>query len=288
MFNHLSRRCAGQVKIVRGFTLIELLVVIAIIALLAAILFPVFAQAREKARQASCASNIKQLMTGTLTYIQDYDDTWPITLTHNGLVNSAPANYVAGANTMGAQTASKWFNAMQPYVKSWSVFACPSAATDFTLTGLPPEAVDHRVSYTINGYLNAWADAQTPAPASVVAFSEGTGKTILVGTGWEFPLPFPYDGKPVPWQFAEEGPNCTGYRYWSTSVQVPWFTHGNGSNYAYMDGHVKWVVADGPGGPWSKVDAKGVPTNVRGLTTGGACSYFRNYMPTLEPGYPGS
>src|SRR6266480_7474120 len=68
----------------QGFTLIELLVVIAIIAILAAILFPVFAQAREKARQASCLSNNKQYATATLMYLQDYDETYPMNAYLNG------------------------------------------------------------------------------------------------------------------------------------------------------------------------------------------------------------
>ena len=72
-----ERQCFANTQNKKGFTLIELLVVIAIIAILAAILFPVFAQAREKARQTSCLSNMKQLSLGLNMYVQDYDETWP-------------------------------------------------------------------------------------------------------------------------------------------------------------------------------------------------------------------
>ena len=93
----------------RGFTLIELLVVIAIIALLAAILFPVFASAREKARQTACLSNMRQIGTAILTYTQDYDEL-----------------IVPSQNGSGATLAS-WPTIIQPYVKNAGVFVCPSA-----------------------------------------------------------------------------------------------------------------------------------------------------------------
>lgn len=92
----------------KGFTLIELLVVIAIIAILAAILFPVFARARENARRSSCQSNLKQIGIGVMQYTQDYDEKYPFYAVGSG----APAQYYA-------QT-------LQPYVRSTQIFACPS------------------------------------------------------------------------------------------------------------------------------------------------------------------
>src|SRR5438034_1010063 len=92
----------------RGFTLIELLVVIAIIAILAAILFPVFAQAREKARQSSCLSNHKQVAMGVLMYVQDYDETFP------------QYDFLAtGVRIM-------WFQAVASYLKANQIYKCPS------------------------------------------------------------------------------------------------------------------------------------------------------------------
>src|SRR5690349_3326588 len=105
-----------------GFTLIELLVVIAIIAILAAILFPVFAQAREKARLTTCLSNQKQVGTGLMMYAQDYDETlpaWPFGT--NGVIDNAVFRN-------GWQWAM-WVDAIMPYVKSKGVFACPSGST---------------------------------------------------------------------------------------------------------------------------------------------------------------
>src|SRR5579883_375803 len=119
-----------------GFTLIELLVVIAIIAILAAILFPVFAQAREKAHGASCESNEKQLTLAVLQYIQDYDETYPMAVDTN------------------------WHNAwptiVQPYVKSYDVFHCPDDSySGFAVnSGSVNPWFGVAISYAANGYLN--------------------------------------------------------------------------------------------------------------------------------------
>src|SRR6266853_1824422 len=107
-----------------GFTLIELLVVIAIIAILAAILFPVFAQARAKARQASCTSNVKQLSLGFMMYVQDYDETFPYW--------NWGDSFGSGSRTPN-HFESFWINAIYPYVKNGQVFACPSSNDQATI-----------------------------------------------------------------------------------------------------------------------------------------------------------
>src|SRR5262245_15384469 len=96
----------------KGFTLIELLVVIAIIAILAAILFPVFAQAREKARQTGCLNNLKQIGTALMMYVQDYDEVLP-----------SPDHATDGPSSLGN---SKWMDRIYPYVKNEPLYNCPS------------------------------------------------------------------------------------------------------------------------------------------------------------------
>ena len=115
----------------RAFTLIELLVVIAIIAILAAILFPVFAQSREKARQTSCISNMKQIGTGALMYAQDYDERLP----RNWYGNLGMEATTAIGDPLNRY---KWMDAIQPYVKNTGIFVCPSAPN---LTYVPRTAL---------------------------------------------------------------------------------------------------------------------------------------------------
>lgn len=99
-----------------GFTLIELLVVIAIIAILSAILFPVFSKARESARRSSCASNLKQIGIATMMYIQDFDETYPVASLE-----------VPSSDGMANYTISYWFNVLQPYAKNRNIWYCPTA-----------------------------------------------------------------------------------------------------------------------------------------------------------------
>ena len=135
----MNRRRAGE----SGFTLIELLVVIAIIAILAAILFPVFAQAREKARQASCLSNIKQQGLALLQYLQDYDETFPSTVTEReGILHQETTPQLALQYSIRGR--------LEPYIKggtsptSGSVWKCPSATIAWpvqSVSGAPSTSV---------------------------------------------------------------------------------------------------------------------------------------------------
>ena len=124
----------------KGFTLIELLVVIAIIAILAAILFPVFAQARAKARQASCMSNLNQLGKATMMYVQDYDETfyphrWNCQPTASGAAGGICPEYVGNSAAVnfsgGSEQRLYWMFLLQPYTKNYQVFACPSNPNAF-------------------------------------------------------------------------------------------------------------------------------------------------------------
>ena len=127
-----------------GFTLIELLVVIAIIAILAAILFPVFAQARSKARQASCVSDLKQVGLGIMQYAQDYDETLV-----NHYYKDAASAYAGGVSRPPGTTATnyKWMDAIQPYVKNNAIFNCPEQGSGGYLDPATIRSADQTTIY---------------------------------------------------------------------------------------------------------------------------------------------
>ncbi len=180
----------------RGFTLIELLVVIAIIAILAAILFPVFAQAREKARQTSCLSNVKQLMLGILMYTQDYDER---------LVPGALVMY----SGCGHSITRRWYDVIQPYVKNYQFFQCPSENGGYRDYGWNTA----EFGYYCGSHGTGWATA--------LAALDHPSETILIGDN------------------GYQSSNCHAYLYPRRSGYLSTRHNGSG-NYGLCDGHAKW------------------------------------------------
>jgi prepilin-type N-terminal cleavage/methylation domain-containing protein/prepilin-type processing-associated H-X9-DG protein len=190
----------------RGFTLIELLVVIAIIAILAAILFPVFAKAREKARQTSCLSNEKQIMLGFLMYAQDYDECLPLSKALNG----ANPPYTAADLVM-------------PYVKNNQIFFCPSSHHPMTQTA------------SCGGGVGCWSGAKL---TDYLAVQCHYGQPI----GF-FKTPADSGFLTEHWRNCEVITQCGATNDFVSDLgswQSCPMPHNEGSNVAFVDGHCKW------------------------------------------------
>jgi prepilin-type N-terminal cleavage/methylation domain-containing protein/prepilin-type processing-associated H-X9-DG protein len=295
---------ASRPRASAAFTLIELLVVIAIIAILAAILFPVFAQAREKARSASCLSNMKQCGLGILQYVQDYDETYPI----NQPVNSTdgwlaftynitvPAGWDGPNEYWVASDRSVWPNAIQPYVKNYGVLACPSAelVEVYDPPIKPVAGQPAPVSYVFDGQLNTAPASLLKSPALVPLLYEGAGKGAL--NGYYYARDFLYcqdTSAACIYQPTNSASSCDNYAtvnglasanlYWDdehATTGTMWI-HNQGANFVYADGHTKWarqgaqvkpaLTQDYYRDPWAQYDAKGWPlTN----TSYGAIMYY--------------
>jgi prepilin-type N-terminal cleavage/methylation domain-containing protein/prepilin-type processing-associated H-X9-DG protein len=256
----------------RGFTLIELLVVIAIIAILASILFPVFAKAREKARQASCASNEKQLTLGVIQYTQDNDEQMP-----------------EGGGNIGRG----WGARIYPYVKSVNVYKCPDDPTPTGYNNVGNKETDYPISYmlninlcnTRNGGSNTLASENAPAVTVLFLESQGSQADITNVANDDPNLPgytgsggggnlSPYGIWASPVANGGDCAGCGGWMDWAKGIhscsgnsaafyvsgqdagngtyfmgQPPnaggcWLlpaVHTGASNVACADGHVKWV-----------------------------------------------
>ncbi len=247
----------------RGFTLIELLVVIAIIAILAAILFPVFAKAREKARQITCLSNEKQINLGMMQYVQDFDEAMPDSTVTTNIYDSSQPHY-------------SWAYVVYPYVKSKNVWVCPDDKAD--LLNSPPggryannfnSSDDITRSYAV---VMQYHDASTPGPAgntammsmghaggsdpeiTLAAIPEPANTIWLMESGENIQYGFPgangqcWDN-PCADVVDADGENAGSYivtnRFsWNTNMPHANYIaqyHSGGANYGYGDGHCKWA-----------------------------------------------
>ena len=222
--------------VTRGFTLIELLVVIAIIAILASILFPVFARARENARRSSCQSNLKQLGLGVAQYKQDYDERFPIGYYAVG----SPATYTT------------WGTTVQPYVKSTQIFRCPSSTNTVNIGSLNgPRDNDYPINSAITQFWSgsSWdtnnsCNVSNTGPVHDSEIENAVNTTLIIDGDY-----FAYSNL-----YAENGYNIKP-------------RHFEGYNIAFADGHVKWLktmgAASGVAGKYI-YDPRN-PTTVKGL-----------------------
>lgn len=170
----------------KGFTLIELLVVIAIIAILAAILFPVFAQAREKARQTSCLSNQKQIGTALIMYVQDYDETFPAGERLNRAGSPGLPQTPDSALQAFFHTGQGWAAQIYPLTKSGQALKCPDDSTATSRDVSPNGNILIPVSYSYNhNVANSPALAAMNAPANTIVLAEVTNNPVNATTADE-------------------------------------------------------------------------------------------------------
>ena len=209
-----------------GFTLIELLVVIAVIAILAALLFPVFARAREKARQTACASNLKQIGLASALYVQDYDERYAL--------GHAPADDPLTTFDGGGDYEPHFIELMRPYVrntKNQGVWRCPSDPSPrLTKEG---DNLEFHVSYSVNGWFEYGQPiSSVESPTAKIHVLESKDDDHF--HWWNFgrkSVSDPYlNLNEMPAKQMTEG--------------VAGLRHTDGANYLYADGHVKWARLD--------------------------------------------
>jgi len=222
-----------------GFTLIELLVVIAIIAILAAILFPVFATAREKARQTTCSSNLKQLALGLMQYSQDYDERFM-------------------SNTLATYRGGSWASLIYPYIKSTGVYVCPDDTT--TPNGGGDATGPQVCSYGMNSNVDAGSKDSAWYPGALTQVTQLTSPAVTVQLFEAFSCAT-YITSPtaanVDWSYANNGQSDSGWKCCTAGMATGNFPgasnaspsirstsprHNGGAIYSFWDGHAKFLL----------------------------------------------
>ena len=253
---HRSRRHQA------GFTLIELLVVIAIIAILAAILFPVFARARENARRASCQSNLKQIGLGLLQYSQDYDEKM-VRVSYGSSKNGGPGDGLNDA------TVWKWMDASMPYIKSVQIFNCPSDSQPYLIPyvydqpGVGPTplndggygSADNYGSYSMNCQGDGRSGPGWNEGDTALASLQSPATTLWVGDSVAYQRVDPayrFLGNNLTFDEAARPRRLQAYNGQSSALVE---RHLETINLLYCDGHVKAVKMNSFANPKTGVPA---------------------------------
>ena len=220
-----------------GFTLIELLVVIAIISILASILFPVFARARENARRASCLSNLKQIGLGVMMYTQDYDEHYPLSLWQvgglSGTTNQVQSPRVPGtpAAEFGGSGTYTFMDFIFPYVKSLQLFECPSFNNPYPTSTSWKNPPSYSYNTFLSGYRQGASSYPSYPPLSMAAIPRAA-ETVMILDG-------PQAIHATPGGYCSI--SSTGFQ---NPSRLPYynmvFPHFEGGNVTFADGHAKW------------------------------------------------
>ncbi len=277
----------------RAFTLIELLVVIAIIAILAAILFPVFAQAKEAAKKTQSISNMKQTGTATMIYTGDYDDLMPLATYWNGtawqagVVHDTPADWRSTTPAWVDQHNTRWANSMQPYMKSRELLENGGVPKTDPFAGGAPLAgkTPAHVGFLYNGLLQSYSQNSVNEISRIGLFVQAAGRQNIRGFASSAFLRCAGAGGCVfnPMAMPDGGTGTNGSFFGSVSGGAPAAVHGGGIIYVRTDTSAKWFRIAPPGSsgvldyvtPWANIAAG----------TGTGTAYYICYVPGAATAY---
>ncbi|GMV87773.1 MAG: hypothetical protein AMXMBFR81_07040 [Chthonomonas sp.] len=294
----------------KGFTLIELLVVIAIIAILAAMLFPVYAQAKESAKKTTNLSNVKQMGTSMAIYAADNDDLFAMSFSYRddgtsrwNVIHPIPYDWktsdVWDTPTVKASNTTYWANSMQPYMKSWEILdgtgftkvRSTADAADFAGAARRAPASQH---FTYNGLLHTLSTSEVALPSKLVMFWSGNGSAAREGRAISNPnLRCDWAASATPFQSCRFNPTAPPYSggsssgwawFWGTGGKA--WVYGNGMNSSRTDTSAKFFrtgpkgvvapnyITDYYGTPFANIDAQGNPLTMWGCTIANATASY--------------